>query len=78
MALRPELLTKRIFRSGQLVPLDGMYGDLWGSFLPLLQGETFPSHREMGESKWTYKGSLGMGLPEERKRASFIRQVKER
>jgi hypothetical protein len=54
----------RRFASGQFVPFDGMYSDVWGGLLPLLQGELFPSHREMGDSKWSYTGPLSSGLPD--------------
>ncbi|QHW30978.1 hypothetical protein GZH47_09020 [Paenibacillus rhizovicinus] len=64
MGLKPELLSKRIFRSGQVVPLDGLYGNMWGGSLPLLQGDLFPRHPVMGDAKWTYQGTLGMGLPQ--------------
>ena len=47
---------RRRFASGQFVPFDGMFTDIWGGGLPLLQGELFPLHTDMGESKWTYAG----------------------
>lgn len=77
MAMRPGLLEKRIFKSGQVVPLDGIYGNLWGGWLPLIQGDVFPPHPAMGESKWTYRGALGSGLPEW-KRADGKRRATER
>ncbi|WP_219835662.1 hypothetical protein [Paenibacillus sp. R14(2021)] len=63
MAFKSGMLSKRIFRSGQLVLVEGMYGDLWGDWLPLMQGDTFPQHPEMGDTKWTYSGPLGTRLP---------------
>ena len=53
---------RRRFASGQFVPFDGMFTDIWGGGLPLLQGELFPLHPDMGESKWTYAGPLSHGL----------------
>lgn len=64
MAHKPDRsATERVYRSGQPVPVDGMYGDVWGSLLPLLQGDTFPLHPAMGESKWTFRGALDTGFP---------------
>lgn len=61
--MRQGLLSKRMFRTGQAVPLEGLYEDLWGCCLPLLRDVSFPPHPTMGDSKWSYKGPLGMGLP---------------
>ncbi|QHT59771.1 hypothetical protein GXP70_07265 [Paenibacillus lycopersici] len=64
MARRRELLAQRIFMSGQTVPQDGVYGNLWGGWLPLLQGDRFPQHPGMDDTKWTYQGTLTAGLPQ--------------
>ncbi|BBH21890.1 hypothetical protein Back11_32350 [Paenibacillus baekrokdamisoli] len=53
---------RRRFLSGQFVPFDGMFKDIWGGCLPLLQGEFFPVHPDMGQSRWTYEGPLLFGL----------------
>ncbi|MBD2867922.1 hypothetical protein [Paenibacillus arenilitoris] len=47
---------KRRFRSGQWVEFDGLYSDDWGGDLMLLQGESFPVHPVMGDTRWTYAG----------------------
>ena len=54
---------KRRFSGGQPVPYDGVFADLWGGCLPLLQGDRFPSDPDMGGSKWTYAGPLSAELP---------------
>ncbi|SFJ48116.1 hypothetical protein SAMN02799624_04653 [Paenibacillus sp. UNC496MF] len=61
--MRTEWLAKRMFRSGQQVPLDGEYGDLWGTRLALFKGDLFPFHPQMGDSRWSYRGPFGMGMP---------------
>ncbi|SEP11352.1 hypothetical protein [Paenibacillus sp. OV219] len=65
--MKSENASKRYYKSGEFVPFDGIYGDVWGGWLPLIQGDLFPAHPEMGISKWLYHGSLATGLPEQRK-----------
>ncbi|AZN39903.1 hypothetical protein [Paenibacillus albus] len=64
--MKSENAFKRYYKSGEFVPFDGMYGDVWGSWLPLIQGDRFPAHPEMGLSKWLYHGTLATGLPSPR------------
>lgn len=49
--------TRRRYKSGSSVQLEGVYADEWGGVLLLLQGDVFPTHPQMGATSWTYKGS---------------------
>ncbi|SDX89963.1 hypothetical protein [Paenibacillus sp. CF384] len=64
MTAHSERNDKRYYKSGELVPADGVYGDAWGSLLPLLAGDLFPTHPKMGASKWSYASTLTSGLPQ--------------
>ncbi|MHA6482997.1 hypothetical protein ACX1C1_13955 [Paenibacillus sp. strain BS8-2] len=50
--------TKQRGRSGKRVQLEGMYENEWGDGLLLMQGDIFPAHPYMGDTVWTYKGSI--------------------
>lgn len=71
MAQVPNVLTmqesraKWTFISGQEVAYDGLYTNVWGSKLPLMQGDRFPMHPQMGACRWTYSGPLTSGLPKD-------------
>ncbi|MFC5651892.1 hypothetical protein ACFPYJ_22770 [Paenibacillus solisilvae] len=56
--LRESVGGRRRFASGQFVPFDGIFNDIWGGGLPLLKGELFPLNPDMGESRWTYAGPI--------------------
>ncbi|SFT04068.1 hypothetical protein [Paenibacillus sp. BC26] len=66
MTAHSERKDKRYYKSGELVPTDGVYGDAWGSLLPLVAGDLFPAHPKMGASKWFYESTLSSGLPQMR------------
>ena len=51
--------TKRKYKSGHLVQVEGLYNDEWGGALLLLQGDVFPVHPHMGDTSWTYAGPFG-------------------
>ncbi|WP_308638335.1 hypothetical protein [Paenibacillus silvisoli] len=74
MPVNADRNAKRYYKSGQFVPLDGLYGDMWGGWLPFMKGDQFPSHPTMGASKWSYEGPLATGLPELRKASHTLRK----
>ncbi|MBB3113008.1 hypothetical protein FHS18_005110 [Paenibacillus phyllosphaerae] len=59
-----ETRAKWTFISGQEVAYDGVYTNVWGGRLPLVRGDRFPMHPEMGACRWTYSGPLGERLEE--------------
>lgn len=72
--MKSEKEAKRYYKSGEFVPFDGMYGDVWGGWLPLIQGDRFPAHPDMGVSKWLYQGPLETGLPPQHRKSSLLRR----